>query len=105
MEQSGQSPEVGPAASRIRKAVRLSGRVQGVIFRQSARRQALALGITGFARNNTDGSLTIVAEGREPALEEFIRWCRTGSLLARVDALEFEAVPEAEKPFTDFEMQ
>jgi acylphosphatase len=70
------------------RTIRVSGRVQGVYFRASARREALRLGLTGFARNDPDGSVTIEIEGDEPALERFVAWCHEGPPRARVERVE-----------------
>ncbi|OHA09637.1 MAG: hypothetical protein A3A44_03370 [Candidatus Sungbacteria bacterium RIFCSPLOWO2_01_FULL_60_25] len=66
------------------------GRVQGVLFRQTARRHAEKLGLVGRARNEDDGSLSLVVEGEPGALHEFANWCRTGPPLARVDDVAVE---------------
>lgn len=58
--------------------IRIQGRVQGVFFRASARAHADALEITGFARNESDGSVYIEAEGEKENLEKFIEWCNRG---------------------------
>jgi acylphosphatase len=68
--------------------IRVHGLVQGVNFRQAARREALRLGLTGFARNEPDGTVLIEVEGEPAAIEEFVRWCRHGPPAARVDRLE-----------------
>lgn len=65
--------------------IRVYGQVQGVFFRQSSIDKAKQLGITGFARNEPDGTVYIEAEGSEEALEQFQNWCREGSSSARVD--------------------
>ncbi len=66
----------------------VSGRVQGVWYRATARDVAQRLGLTGWVRNLPDGRVEIVAEGDETALEEFIKWCWEGPPLARVDNVE-----------------
>jgi len=70
--------------------IKVSGRVQGVFFRDSARRQAEKLGLTGFARNEADGTVYIEAEGDEKNLEKFLEWCRKGPSLASVAKIELE---------------
>ena len=49
----------------------VQGRVQGVYFRATARREALARGLSGWVRNCWDGGVEVVAEGRRSALESF----------------------------------
>lgn len=62
----------------------VSGRVQGVMYRDFARRKAQMLGIVGEAKNLPDGTVAIWAEGEEEALTRFIAELKRGSLLARV---------------------
>lgn len=51
------------------------GRVQGIFFRATAKEQADKLNITGFARNEEDGSVYIEVEGAEEKLDKFLGWC------------------------------
>ena len=68
----------------------IHGRVQGVFFRQSTRTEAQRLGLTGYARNNPDGTVTIEAEGSTEALDELEAWCHQGPAAARVDKVAVE---------------
>lgn len=56
----------------------ISGQVQGVGFRYSARRMAVSLGIKGFAQNMHNGNVYIEAEGTLLQMNYFIKWCRIG---------------------------
>lgn len=76
-----------------RHTFQVHGRVQGVFFRQSALTEALRLGLTGYARNNTDGTVTIEAEGPAAALQALAAWCQHGPPLARVDKVEVSPGP------------
>ncbi len=67
---------------------RVSGRVQGVWFRESTRRQAEPLGLSGHAVNLDDGSVEVLALGPADALDQLEAWLRRGPPLARVDQLE-----------------
>ncbi|MBI4172730.1 MAG: acylphosphatase [Actinobacteria bacterium] len=69
----------------IRRRVVLSGHVQGVFFRETARRRALALGVAGWIRNNPDGSVEAVFEGAEDAVARLVEFCREGPRGARVE--------------------
>ena len=60
-----------------RKAI-VRGRVQGVWYRDSARRRAEQLGVGGHARNLSDGAVELVAEGDDRAVDAFIAWAREG---------------------------
>ncbi len=66
----------------------VSGRVQGVAYRASARAQADSLGITGWVRNLPEGSVEILAEGDRPSIAAFIDWCASGPRWARVDDVQ-----------------
>ena len=65
--------------------IRVTGRVQGVGFRYSAMRMAQSFAVTGFVRNEADGSVYIEAEGEEPNLGLFLDWCETGPGFGRVE--------------------
>ena len=63
---------------RRRAGLRIRGRVQGVSYRESARAEALRLGLTGWVGNLSDGSVEAVVEGPAGALEAFVTWCQRG---------------------------
>ena len=62
----------------IRRRVIVEGHVQGVFFRQSCQRKALAVGIGGWIRNNHDGSVEAALEGDPDAVEQIVSWMRIG---------------------------
>ena len=66
----------------------VSGRVQGVFYRDSARRQALALGISGWVRNLRDGRVEVLACGESGQLETFANWLEIGPEYAKVTNIE-----------------
>jgi len=72
----------------------VSGKVQGVFFRASAREQALALGLDGHARNLRDGSVEVLASGDAASLEKLERWLHTGPTNARVAKVTREATDD-----------
>ena len=78
------------------RSFRIHGRVQGVFFRQSTRQQAQQLGLTGYARNNADGTVTIEAEGAPEALDQLEAWCHHGPAGARVSRVDATAGPVQE---------
>lgn len=85
------------------RVIRVSGRVQGVFFRQFAKRKAVELGVVGFARNEPDGTVTIEAEGDPAALDTLVAWCHEGPTFARVERVVVEnGTP---KHFTEFEIR
>jgi acylphosphatase len=61
----------------IRKRLTVSGRVQGVFFRETLRRMAEEKGVSGWAKNTRDG-LEAALEGPQPEVDELVRWCRSG---------------------------
>ena len=74
--------------STIARHVVISGRVQGVFFRDSLRRQAESRSVAGWARNTRDGTVEAVLEGEEHDVESVIEWCRRGPSRAEVTNLE-----------------
>lgn len=77
-----------------RRAI-LAGHVQGVFFRDSARRHAQALGVRGWARNLPDGTVEVWAEGQADAVEELMRWCGQGPPHAVVEGVSISQVTPA----------
>ena len=79
----------------VGRKVRITGRVQGVFFRQWTVGEASELGVTGWVRNCLDGSVEVHVEGDQVAVVQMIARLREGSPHARVDHVDVEAV-EAE---------
>lgn len=71
----------------------VSGRVQGVWFRQSCRQEAERLAIVGWARNRTDGTVEVEAEGSAEAVSELTRWTEHGPPQAEVAGVDVMDVP------------
>ena len=69
----------------IRRRVIVSGRVQGVFFRESARRRAESSKLAGWVRNTPEGGVEAVFEGEQRAVERLVDWCREGPRGARVE--------------------
>lgn len=82
----------------------VSGRVQMVFFRDSMRRKARRLGLTGWVRNLDDGRVEAIFEGEESSVQEMISWAGQGPALAKVKDLGvlFE---EYIGEFNDFEIR
>ena len=74
-----------------RTRVVVTGRVQGVFFRDTCRREAHRLGVNGWVRNRPDGTVEAVFEGAPDALTAMVDWCRHGPPQARVDAVHVYA--------------
>ncbi len=76
--------------------VYVSGRVQGVYFRQGTRDKAVLEGVAGWVRNLGDGRVEAVFEGDAGAVERVVNWCRAGPEGARVDEVVLDASGDAE---------
>ena len=84
----------------IRRRVLVHGRVQGVFFRDTARRMADTRGVAGWARNRDDGAVEAVFEGERQAVESMVRWCHEGTRSAQVERVEvLEEEPEGIEDF------
>ncbi len=68
-----------------RVRVRVVGLVQGVSYRKSAQAEATGLELSGWVRNEPDGSVTLEIEGTERIVDTMVQWCRQGPPGARVD--------------------
>lgn len=69
--------------------INVSGKVQGVWFRQSTLEKAQALGLAGTVENLPDGTVTIEAEGSEENLQKLLDWCREGPEHASVEDISY----------------
>lgn len=76
---------------------RIEGRVQGVWFRESTRREAEPLGISGYARNLPDGSVEVLACGEAAAVDRLAEWLHRGPPLAKVSRVQGQH-SDAERP-------
>lgn len=85
------SPDRGGSTT-VRVRVRVTGRVQGVFYRATAAREAGARGVSGFARNERDGSVTLELEGDPAAVDAMVAWCRIGPPRAEVTGVTVEPV-------------
>ena len=72
----------------IRRRVVVHGFVQGVFFRDTVRRRALNAGVSGWIRNNRDGTVEAVFEGEAEAVDALVTLCHKGPRGARVDRVD-----------------
>lgn len=86
----------------IGRHLQIRGRVQGVGFRYSLRREAQRLGLSGWVRNRVDGSVEAVIQGPDEAVEKLVAWARHGPPNARVTDLRAGA---AEGSYEGFELR
>ena len=82
-------------SARIARRVVVTGRVQGVFFRDSTRREAQRLGVSGWVRNCRDGTVEALLEGDPDAVAALVLWCREGPRHADVDDLRVSSVEPA----------
>ena len=92
------------SGDRERAHLYVSGQVQGVFFRDSARKRAERLGLTGWVKNLPDGRVEALFEGPSEKVREMVRWCEQGPSHAEVEDVDtdFEA-PEGD--LTSFEVR
>jgi acylphosphatase len=80
---------------RVRRRALVSGQVQGVFYRDSARREAARHGVDGLARNLPDGRVEVVLEGPPESVEAVLAWLRRGPSQAQVRAVDVTDEPAA----------
>jgi acylphosphatase len=72
----------------ICRRVVVHGRVQGVFFRDSCRREAQRAGVGGWVRNRPDGTVEALFEGPEEAVQRMVEWVRQGPTYAQVERVD-----------------
>jgi len=71
-----------------RAHVHVSGRVQGVFFRDATRQKALELGLSGWVRNLPDGRVEVLFEGLSDEVRQAVQWCEGGTPEADVENVD-----------------
>ncbi|MEM3403315.1 MAG: acylphosphatase [Nitrososphaeria archaeon] len=74
--------------SKVRAHLFISGRVQGVFYRDSMRRKAIEYQVFGWVRNLPDGRVEAILEGDSSQVDKIIEWCKKGPPYAQVDRVE-----------------
>jgi len=87
-----------------RAHIYVSGRVQGVLFRDSMRRKANQLGLKGWVRNLGDNRVEAVIEGEKGNIEKLIKWAKKGPIFSRVDNIDLKWENYI-KEFNNFEIK
>ena len=100
----GDSVYPGEEAGMKSVDVRVSGVVQGVYYRASARREGALRGLRGWVRNESDGSVVLHLQGDADAVDAMLDWCRVGPPAARVSRLTVADAP-ADETLHDFEVR
>lgn len=70
----------------------ITGRVQGVFFRAETKKTADRLGINGYVKNLSDGSVEAVIKGDSASVSQMIEWCRKGPPISKVQSVETEKI-------------
>jgi acylphosphatase len=86
------------------RQIRVSGRVQGVGYRYALRDKARRLGVRGWVRNRSDGTVEAFLDGDDAAINALIAWARRGPRLAQVDEVREESAAPPERSYPDFEI-
>ena len=80
----------------------ISGKVQGVFFRVTAKRKAQGLNLTGWVKNTAEGNVEIMVSGESEVLEKFLKWCNQGPENASVENVKINN--KDYQPFDSFEI-
>lgn len=81
------------AEETVARRLRVRGLVQGVYYRSSMRRVAVANGLAGWVHNRSDGSVEALVQGPRDTVERLIEWCHEGPGAARVERVDVEDAP------------
>lgn len=79
------------------KRVFISGKVQGVYFRDNTRNRALELGVSGWVRNLPDGRVEALFQGENENIKEMVEWCWKGSPMSKVETVQVKTLPSNKK--------
>ncbi|MFA4998987.1 MAG: acylphosphatase [Candidatus Paceibacterota bacterium] len=90
--------------NKARAHIFVSGRVQGVRFRESTYQKAQKLGVFGWVKNLPDGRVEIVSEGDEKDVQKLIKWAKGGPIFAKVNNIEV-IQEEYNGEFSSFEIR
>lgn len=80
----------------------IQGKVQGVFYRVSAKKQADIIGVTGWVKNTKERHVEILAQGTEEQIKRFVEWCKQGPSRAQVEKVI--TAPAEEKQFKEFKI-
>lgn len=79
-----------PDSANVTKLIRLTGRVQGVYYRESMCQKAAELGVTGWVRNRRDGTVEAMVQGSVEAVQRMLEWAKRGPQMASVSEMVVE---------------
>ncbi|MBA4336596.1 acylphosphatase [bacterium] len=84
----------------------ISGKVQGVFYRDYACEKARDLDVYGWIRNNSDGTVEVFCQGNATNVQMFIDWCYQGPISAKVTEIDIQKQPlEGEELFDSFDVK
>lgn len=106
---SGETPfmaDLNPGKPKNMEAkLTITGHVQGVFFRANGKEKAQELGLTGWIKNDSEGSVSACVQGLEKPVQTFIDWCQEGPPSAQVESINIEKTEgKPEKSFENFEI-
>ena len=82
--------------TKVVKQALVSGKVQGVFYRATTRKKALSLGLTGHAKNLSDGRVEVLAFGADEQVDKLLDWLWTGSITSKVTGVEIADPPNVD---------
>lgn len=85
--------------------ITITGHVQGVFFRANGREKAQTLGLTGWIKNEANGTVSVCVQGPREAIETFLAWCKQGPSSADVQDVEVQWNENPHETFDDFEIR
>jgi acylphosphatase len=77
----------------IRLRIRVEGKVQDVYYRASTQSKAQELGLSGWVKNQPDGSVLLEVQGPFEVVNKLVDWCQKGPIMAKVIGLTKEEIP------------
>jgi len=89
----------------VQADITIRGDVQGVFFRSYAAEKAAELNVTGWVRNEPDGTVKVCAQGEPEKVQQFTDWCRQGPPRAKVETLEVALSDAPKGTFQAFEIR
>jgi acylphosphatase len=89
--------------TKTRAHIIVTGKVQGVFFRQNTKRQAQSHGVCGWVSNLPDGRVEAVFEGEDADVKEVVNYCQHGPSFAKVDNIEV-TFEDFKGEFSDFKI-
>ncbi len=89
--------------NKVSAYVKISGKVQGVFFRATAKKIAEKNQLTGWVKNLSDGKVEAIVSGDKDGVEKFIAWCKDGPEKAEIESVDIIYIEE--KIFKEFSVE